>query len=431
MRPDETLDTTKPGQHDQPCDLVKNENRWFHRFFDRSFHLTWLLDVDGTLLDANPSALTFGKVKATQIIGHALTDATGWTFLGKGRSQLQAAVTAAATGEVVRYDADVQGTGDHMATLDLTIRSIEGPALTENLGDPCQMSQQIIVEGTDVSDRKRLETRFLRIQRLESLSALKLGILHDLHNLLALTSMTAKLLQTKLITQNDHQQKLFKVLESSTNRANKLAKEMFSFACGTEQNHDVLKIESLVQNIQRIIQSTFSNSITIETVVAPNLWPLEGNENQISQVLLNLCLNARDAMPQGGHLRLSVENMGAACPDEQITKLEALFKDHPTQNFVVITVADTGSGIPAQFLDKIFDPFFTTKSKDMGTGLGLSSSLNIIQNHGGFIDVLSSPKSGTQFRVVLPAASQPSISPKLKPGNSRPNTATLQTQQSR
>ena len=298
---------------------------------------------------------------------------------------------------MVRYDAEVQGSGDHWMTLALTIRSIVDKSLA---GSTASIPYQVIVEGVDVSDRKQLESRFLRAQRLESVGALKLGIVHDLKNLLALTTMTAGLLQAEFLNPDDHQQKLLEMLQSSVKRANTLVKEMFSLACGNEQNHDVLDVKKLVQDIHHLIQPTFSNAIMIETVLPPDLWFIQGNENQIYQVLLNLCLNARDAMPKGGYLWLSAENM-ETCQPEHPNSLEITSKEI-IKDFVVITVSDTGSGIPADLLDKIFEPFFTTKPHNMGTGLGLSASLDIVKNHGGFIDVLSSKKSGTQFRVVLP-----------------------------
>lgn len=400
----ERYKTYRPPQHVDSFDSSRNDSS-FHTFFDRSFQLTWLLDLDGKLLAVNPSALEFGRVEARQVIGHPLANVKGWRFPGKERSHLRAAIAVAATGEVVRYETEVQGFSDRWTTLALTIRPVErlstGSNGSNGNGSKASVPYQVIVEGVDVSDRKRLESRFLRTQRLESMGALKLGIIHDLNNLLALTIMTAGLLQNEFSTQNDHQQELFTLLKSSVKRANALVKEMFSFGCGNEQNHDVLDIKKLVQDIQRIVKPTFSNAIAIETVFTPNLWPIQGNENQIYQVLLNLCLNARDAMPQGGCLRLSAENMKTYQPECSTTS-EAISKEEMAQDFVVITVADTGSGISAQLLDKIFEPFFTTKSPAQGTGLGLSASLDIIRNHGGFIDVLSNQTSGTQFRVVLP-----------------------------
>lgn len=377
----------------------RRDNSLFHTFFDQSCQLTWLLDLDGTLLEVNPSALDFGQVEARQVVGHLLANVKGWTFSNKEKSHLRAAISTAATGEVVCYDTKVKGFSNLWTTLALTVRPVADEFLA---GSTASVPYQVIVEGVDVSDRQQLESRLLRAQRLESVGALKLGIVHDLKNLLALTTMTAHLLQAKFSTPDDRQQKLFEMLQSSIKRADILVKEMFSFACGNEQNHDLLNVKKIVQDIQRIIQPTFSNSIMIETVVTPNLWPIHGNENQIYQVLLNLCLNARDAMPKGGYLRLSAENMEAYQPEQPIS-VEGTSQEI-AQDFVVITVADTGLGIPAQLIDKIFEPFFTTKPRDMGTGLGLSTSLDIIKNHGGFIDVLSSQKIGTQFRVVLPTS---------------------------
>lgn len=250
----------------------------------------------------------------------------------------------------------------------------------------------------DITEKKQLEAQFLRAQRLESLGTLASGIAHDLNNILTPILGVAQLLPLKLPNLNEQNQRMLQTLETSARRGAELIRQILSFARGVEGKRVCLQINHLLLEIEKIIQQTLPKSIDIQTDSPPNLWTISGDATQLHQILMNLCVNARDAMPHGGTLQISAENM---LIDEQYAKMHL---DASVGPYIVVTVADTGTGIPLDILHRIFDPFFTTKEIGKGTGLGLSAVLGIVKSHGGFVDVQSQVNQGSQFKVFLPAS---------------------------
>jgi two-component system, cell cycle sensor histidine kinase and response regulator CckA len=250
----------------------------------------------------------------------------------------------------------------------------------------------------DITEKKQLEAQFLRAQRLESLGTLASGIAHDLNNILTPILAVAQLLPLKLLHLDEQTQHMLDILESSARRGTGLIRQILSFARGVEGKRGCLQIKHLLLEIQKIIQQTLPKSITISADVPANLWTVSGDVTQLHQVFMNLCVNARDAMPEGGLLEITAENLQI---DQSYARrhLDA----HPG-SYVLITVTDTGVGIPPDILHHIFDPFFTTKELGKGTGLGLSAVLGIIKSHGGFVDVETEVNKGSQFKVYLPAS---------------------------
>ncbi|MBD2083014.1 response regulator [Leptolyngbya sp. FACHB-17] len=257
--------------------------------------------------------------------------------------------------------------------------------------------KSILVVSTDVTEKKKLEAQFLRVQRMESIGTLASGLAHDLNNILTPILATAQLLQFKFPHLDERNQRLLKMLETNAKRGAALVKQVLLFARGVEGEQAVLQLEPLILETQQIAQETFPKSITIETKIAGSLWSIGGNATQLHQVLMNLCVNARDAMPDGGTLTISAENQ---LVDQAYAQANL---DARVGSFVKLTVADTGTGIPPEVVDRIFEPFFTTKEIGKGTGLGLSTVLGIIQGHGGFVSVNSKVGQGTQFDLFLPA----------------------------
>jgi CheY-like chemotaxis protein len=206
--------------------------------------------------------------------------------------------------------------------------------------------------------------------------------------------LSLELLQEK-ITDNGSQ-KLLNALERSTQRGASLVKQIQSFAKGLEGERVDLQVSHLISEITQIAKETFPRSIEIRTDISKDLWTISGDATQLHQVLMNLCVNARDAMPDGGILRISTENIFI---DENYARMNI---DAKVDQYIVITVSDTGTGIPPEIMDRIFDPFFTTKQHGKGTGLGLSTALGIVKSHGGFMNVYSEVGKGTVFKVYLP-----------------------------
>lgn len=248
---------------------------------------------------------------------------------------------------------------------------------------------------TNMTERKRLEAEILRAQRLESIGRLAGGIAHDLNNVLAPIIMAVPLLREEIT--DEENQPLLEIIESNARRGAAIVRQVLAFAKGAEIQQTAVQPAFLLEEMGKIIAETFPKSIELRTKIASNLTQINGDPTQLHQVLMNLCVNARDAMPQGGVLTLSAENVDL---DEYLISTIPQAK---AATYVLIMVADTGMGISQENLPKIFDPFFSTKGPHSGTGLGLSSVMGIIKSHGGFVQVHSQPGQGTQFKVYLPA----------------------------
>ncbi|WP_072622361.1 hybrid sensor histidine kinase/response regulator [Spirulina major] len=257
--------------------------------------------------------------------------------------------------------------------------------------------QRLIGLHMDITEKKQLEAQFLRAQRLESLGTLASGIAHDLNNILTPILSVAQLLPLKLPNLDAQNLNLLNILETSARRGSELIKQILSFARGMEDKRICLQVGHLLTDIQQMIRQTLPKSIEITMDLERDLWMVNGNLTQLHQVLMNLCVNARDAMPLGGTLQMTAMNW---IVDEGLARqhFDAIAGPH-----VQITIADTGMGIAPELLPRIFDPFFTTKEIGKGTGLGLSAVLGIIKSHGGFIDVHSAAQGGSTFIVYLPA----------------------------
>ncbi len=247
----------------------------------------------------------------------------------------------------------------------------------------------------DISDKKRLESQFLRAQRMESIGTLAGGIAHDLNNVLSPILTAVELLQMRL--NDESSQRLLNILHTNAVRGSEMIKQVLSFARGVEGEHIPLQPTHLIKEIVKILADTMSKNIEITFSIDPELWSVSGDATQLHQVLMNLCVNARDAMPHGGGLRIEAENVEI---DEHYARMNV---DAKPGKYVSIGVIDTGHGIPEQNLTKIFDPFFTTKEYGQGTGLGLSTVAGIVRSHGGFINVYSEIGRGARFKVYLPA----------------------------
>jgi two-component system cell cycle sensor histidine kinase/response regulator CckA len=255
--------------------------------------------------------------------------------------------------------------------------------------------------GTDVTEKKRLEEQFLRVQRLESIGMLASGIAHDLNNVLAPIFLAAPMLREHATDPTDL--RMISSLEKSAERGAGLVRQILAFAHGVQGVHQVLQVKHLIRDTVSVIKETFPKNLRLRDSVAADLWPIMGNPTQIHQVLLNLCVNARDAMPEGGTLTLRAEN----CLLDEAGMLTV--EGGQPGGWVVLHVEDSGTGIPAEVLQHIWEPFFTTKEAGKGTGLGLPTVRGIVENHKGFINLKTDVGRGTVFRVYLPAAEGPGL----------------------
>jgi PAS domain S-box-containing protein len=261
--------------------------------------------------------------------------------------------------------------------------------------------QSILILSTDLTEKKKLEQQFLRAQRLECIGALASGVAHDLNNVFAPIVMAAELLADRSSTSSGLN--LVEMVKNSANRGAGIVKQLLAFGRGVSTTPTEFHLEHLFKEIQRLGRETFPKNIQFAVQRDADLWPVIGDPTQLHQVLLNLCVNARDAMPQGGPLTLKARNLRA---DEVFCRMNPEARPGP---YVEIRVNDAGTGIPEDMLDKIFDPFFTTKPLGQGTGLGLPTVLTIVKAHQGFLSVQSQVGKGTEFRVCLPAIERESV----------------------
>ncbi len=260
--------------------------------------------------------------------------------------------------------------------------------------------KSILSVNTDITQKKQLEAQFLRAQRMESIGTLAGGIAHDLNNVLTPILAAVQILQ--MVVFDDRSQRILDLLETNTKRGADLIKQVLSFARGIEGQRALIQVGHLIREIEKIAKETFPKSINIHTDIrVAELWPVYGDATQLHQVLMNLCVNARDAMPDGGILSISAENIFI---DEPYASMNI---DASSGPHIVIDVGDTGMGISPSIAERIFEPFFTTKEPGKGTGLGLSTVIGIVKSHSGFVNVYSEVSKGTQFKVYLPATQTP------------------------
>jgi PAS domain S-box-containing protein len=247
----------------------------------------------------------------------------------------------------------------------------------------------------DLSERKKLEQQFLRAQRMESIGTLAGGIAHDLNNILAPIMLSIDILKSEPATSDTGE--ILETIAECAQRGADIVRQVLSFARGLEGQRIEVQPKQLLKEIEIIIKDTFPKNILLQFSAPDDVWPIFGDPTQMHQILLNLCLNARDAMPDGGTLSITAENR---ILDEQYAAMNIQVKPG---RYVHISVTDSGIGMPKSIIHKIFEPFFTTKELHKGTGLGLSTVMAIVKSHDGIVDVYSEPGKGTTFTLHLPA----------------------------
>ncbi len=341
-------------------------------------------DLDHRVLFWNKGAERLYGWKSEEVIGKAIGDLL---YQGDATRFEEAFKTVLEhgefTGEMIQYSRD--GKKVFVEGRWTLVRDHQGKA------------KSVLVINTDVTERKKLEAQFLRAQRMESIGTLAGGIAHDLNNILSPIIMAMNLLRLRF--KDEESQRVLSVLQSNAERGADMVKQVLSFARGIEGERISLHPKHLIRDIVKILKDTLPKSIDIRFFIPETAWPVLGDATQLHQVLMNLCVNARDAMPAGGEIKIEAANVSI---DENYAQMQI---DARPGKFVLITVADSGAGIPHDIINSIFDPFFTTKEFGKGTGLGLSTVLGIVKSHGGFVNVYSETGRGAQFKVYLPADS--------------------------
>ena len=357
------------------------------------------LREQAALLDAAQDAITVRTLEdrvvywnrsAERLYGWSAEEATGRAageLLQSGAQERQEAHTA------TRAKGSWTGELENSTRDGRTVTVISRWTLVRSdAGEP----RSIMTIETDITEQKRLEQKFLRAQRLESVGALAGGIAHDINNVLTPILLTAGLLAEE--EQVPERREDIRRIETCAQRGAAMVRHLLSFARGTDGRRSRVNLGRMTTEIGQIVRDTFPKDIELVLGLEDGLWHADADPTQMHQLMMNLCVNARDAMPRGGTLRISGRNLVV---DEVYA---AMLPEARPGSFVVLTVEDSGTGIAPELLEKIFDPFFTTKEVGKGTGLGLATVQAIVQSHRGFIDVSSEVGRGTKMSVYLPAA---------------------------
>ena len=357
---------------------------------------------DGIMVcDLSNHHITYWNQGAERIYGWSSAEVAGQDarqvlFQGKQPAQLQECIQ------------NVMESGEWMGELDEMTkdgRPIVVQARATLICDESGRPKSLLLINTDITESRQLQEKFLRAQRMESLGVLVSGIAHDLNNALAPILVGIEIMRKDVADEDG----IFAMMEKSARRGTEMVKQILAFARGADTQKISMDVGQLMKEMSKIIEGTFSRGIGCQVTVGEDLWPVSVVATQIYQVLMNLCVNAKDAMPGGGNLKLAAQNIRV---DPEMAAQHAHAKPG---NYLCVSVRDTGSGIPPEQLKKIFEPFFSTKPVGKGTGLGLSTSLEIIRNHGGFMTVNSEVGKGTEFKFYLPAVVKP------RPGAVPPN----------
>ncbi|MEP2774391.1 MAG: PAS domain-containing protein [Luteolibacter sp.] len=357
-----------------------------------------LLVEQASLLDkARDAILTFGLDHRIIYLNTSAEELYGYSFFEAPGKSIRKLLHEDASA----YDAAYNHTLEHGEWLGelRQINKDQNPVIVESRWNLVRSADgkpaSILSINTDVTRHKNLEQEFYRAQRMESIGTLAGGIAHDLNNVLTPISMSIELLRGSI--RDERGRELLDTIAQSSKRGAEMVGQILSFARGLEGQQKSVSGKELFDSLHAIIRDTFPKSINIEMHIAPDLWLIIGDSTQLHQVLLNLCVNARDAMPDGGSLHLSAMNDRVGSGDD--TNSLGI----KPGCYVRIDVEDTGHGIPPEIEGKIYEPFFTTKKVGKGSGLGLSTTLNIVRNHGGSIHSYTEPCRGTGFRLHLPA----------------------------
>jgi two-component system, cell cycle sensor histidine kinase and response regulator CckA len=272
---------------------------------------------------------------------------------------------------------------------DTTVSVMVGGAQLED------MSQETVAFVLDLTERKAVEQQLLRIQRTETIGALAGGVAHDLNNILAPITLCLELLAERLPATDDRD--VLRVLGDSAHRGAELVRQILDFSRGGEGTRQLVPLKPLFEELAPFLRQSLPRSLDIQLHAADNVWPIMANPTHLHQVLVNLSINARDAMPDGGTLTIEASNANTSLWPAPRLPLPV------GRTYVRIAVRDTGLGIPPHLLGRIFEPFFTTKEVGRGTGLGLSTARAIVERHDGYMDVISTVGQGTSVVIYLPA----------------------------
>ena len=375
---------------------LASRERWFRALTENSLDALMILSDEGVVRYSSLSSKRVLGYEVRELVGHKLTDLVHPEDLSGTVQAFRRALD----------DSGLRITHEfRFCQLDGMWRPLE--AVGQNFLDDADVSG-VVLNVRDITERKQLESQLRQAQKMEAIGQLAGGIAHDLNNILAPILISIGMLRESVT--GTEKEEILSTLEGSAKRGADIVRQLLWFGRGLEGKRILLNPKHVMKDVARFLFETFDKSIKIETRVASDIWSVMGDPTHLHQVLLNLCLNSRDAMPSGGRLRIECGNFRV---DENYA---AAHLEARPGSYVVLEVKDTGSGIPPEIRDKIFEPFFTTKETGKGTGLGLPIVRSIVKSYGGFVEIESEVGSGTTVRVYLAAHPEsPAERPKAEP----------------
>jgi two-component system, cell cycle sensor histidine kinase and response regulator CckA len=357
----------------------------FMRFFQNTPMAIATVDKHGRIADSNAR---FARLFHSEFKGDAAADRSILAVVAeRERGLLEAAIRKAAEGqgEIAPVDAALAGAGERFATFFVT--AIEGQQEADK--------EAAIVYALDTTQQRTLENQVNQQQKMETIGRLAGNIAHDFNNLLGAIMMATDFLLNAHRPTDPSFQDIMQIKQNA-NRAASLVRQLLAFSRKQTLRPQVLDLGEALSDLTVLLQRLIGENITLDVPQVRDLWPAKADVGQFEQVIINLAVNARDAMPLGGRLTLRTSNIRA----DQSMSFQA--KGMPIGEYVLVEVEDTGTGIAPEIKDKIFDPFYTTKDIGKGTGLGLSTVYGIVKQTGGFIYFVSEVGKGTTFRIFLP-----------------------------
>ena len=385
---------------------LSDSERTIKAIFDNVYQLIGLMNTDGILLDANKAALSFSKLEKSDIIGKPFWQGPWWKHSAELQEKLREMIQRAAAGEFIRFEATHEDYEGRIHFIDFSIK----PVFDEE-----NRVVMLIPEGRDITERKeaedeklKLEERLRQAQKMESIASLAGGIAHDFNNVLGGIVGTVSLLKYNFEKNREMDTsfiyRMISVIETSADRAKNIVKHLLTISKKQDYQLIPVDINVSVENVVKLCSNSFDKSIEIRCNHYNGVAMVNADPSQIEQVLLNVCINSAHAMTI---MRKNSEHIGGVLTLE-ISMIESdrhFFDTHPEaayKRYILVSITDTGVGMSRDIISKVFDPFFTTKDKENGTGLGLSMVYNIVHEHKGFIDIISSPDQGATFNIYLP-----------------------------
>jgi PAS domain S-box-containing protein len=384
----------RANQH-QAERLVATERR-YRAIFDQTFQFIGLLGVDGTLLEANQTALSFAGIRSDAVIGKPFWETPWWAHSPQLQERLRDAIRAAARGQVVRFEATHPGPDGQLHHIDFSLKPVH---------DATGAVVLLIPEGRDITNRvvaeeakRTLEQQLVQSQKMEALGQLAGGVAHDFNNLLTVIAGHTDMLL--LDTRDQSLREDLEQIRQASDHAASMTRQLLAFSRQSVLEPKVINLNAVIAQAEAMLRSLIGGNIELIVDAASDLRLVKADPDQISRALLNMAINARDAMPGGGKLVIGTRNV-------ELHDRTATGTTPAATDGVLLSISDTGSGMTPETQAHVFEPFYTTKSQGKGTGLGLAVVDGIVKQSGGHIEVDSEPGVGTTFNVYLPATPEP------------------------